>query len=66
MLKFFVISVIISHRREKIQQTSSLLFNIMNALLKMSCKKYVHYKWSINKVKKELNIDEFKYMQLKM
>jgi hypothetical protein len=38
----------------------------MNALLKMSCKEYVHYKWLINKVKEELDIDESKYMQLKM
>ena len=65
MLKFFVISAVVSHRREKIQQTSSLLFSIMNALLKISCKEYVHYKWLINKVKEELNINEFKYMQLK-
>ncbi len=66
MLKFFVISVIISYRHENIQQTSSLLFSIMNALLKMSCKKYIHYKWLINKVKEELNINESEYMQLKM
>ena len=66
MLKFFVISAIINHRREKIQQTSSLLFSIMNALSKMSCKEYVYYKWSINRVKEELNIDESEYMQLKM
>jgi hypothetical protein len=38
----------------------------MNALLKISCKEYVHYKWSINKVKEELDIDESEYMQLKM
>ena len=66
MLKFFVISAVISYRRKKIQQTSSFLFSIMNALLKMSCKEYVHYKWLINKVKKELNINESEYMQLKM
>jgi len=66
MLKFFVISAVISHRRKKIQQTSSFLFNIMNALLKISCKEYVHYKWSINRVKEKLNIDESEYMQLKM
>ncbi len=66
MLKFFVISAVVSHRHENIQQTSSLFFSIMNALSKMSCKKYIHYKWLINRVKEELNIDEFKYMQLKM
>jgi len=60
-----VISAIISHRHENIQQTSSLLFSIMNALSKMSCKEYIHYKWLINKVKEELNIDESEYMQLK-
>jgi hypothetical protein len=38
----------------------------MNALLKMSYKKYVHYKWSINKVKEELDTDKFEYTQLKM
>ncbi len=38
----------------------------MNALSKISCKKYVHYKWSINRVKEELDIDESEYMQLKM
>ncbi len=65
-LKFFVINAIISYRHENIQQTSSLLFSIMNALSKMSCKKYIHYKWLINKVKEELNIDESEYMQLKM
>ncbi len=61
-----MISAVISHRRKKIQQTSSFLFNIMNALLKISCKEYVHYKWSINRVKEKLNIDESEYMQLKM
>ncbi len=66
MLKFFVISAVISHRHENIQQTSSLLFNIMNALLKISCKKYIYYKWSINRVKEELSIDQFEYTQLKM
>ncbi len=60
-----MISAIISHRHENIQQTSSLLFSIMNALSKMSCKEYIHYKWLINKVKEELNIDESEYMQLK-
>jgi hypothetical protein len=65
-LKFFVISAVVSHRHENIQQTSSFLFSIMNALLKMSCKEYIHYKWSINRVKEELNIDESEYMQLKM
>jgi len=33
----------------------------MNALLKMSCKEYVHYKWSVNKVKEELDINESEY-----
>ncbi len=33
----------------------------MNALLKMLCKEYVHYKWLINKVKEDFNINEFKY-----
>ena len=66
MLKFFVISAVINHRHENIQQTSSLLFNIMNALSKMSCKEYIYYKWLINRVKEEFNIDEFEYMQLKM
>ncbi len=66
MLKFFVISAVISHKHENIQQTSSLLFSIMNALSKMSCKEYIHYKWLINRVKEELNIDESEYMQLKM
>ncbi len=61
-----MISAIISHRHENIQQTSSFLFSIMNALLKMSCKEYIYYKWSINKVKEELSINESKYMQLKM
>jgi len=60
-----VISAVISHKHENIQQTSSLLFSIMNALSKMSCKEYIHYKWSINRVKEELNIDESEYMQLK-
>ncbi len=66
MLKFFVISAVISHKHENIQQTSSLLFSIMNALSKMSCKEYIYYKWLINRVKEELNIDESEYMQLKM
>ncbi len=65
MLKFFVKSVVISHRHENIQQTSSLLFNIINALSKISCKEYIHYKWLINRVKEELSIDESEYMQLK-
>ncbi len=65
MLKFFVISAVISYKHENIQQTSSLFFSIMNALLKMSCKEYIHYKWLINRVKEELSIDESKYMQLK-
>jgi hypothetical protein len=38
----------------------------MNALLKMSCKKYVHYKWLINRMKEKLDINESEYMQLKM
>jgi len=66
MLKFFVISAVINHRYKNIQQTSNFLFNIMNALSKMSCKKYIHYKWLINRVKEEFNIDESEYMQLKM
>ena len=66
MLKFFVIRAVISHKHENIQQTSSLLFSIMNALSKMSCKEYIYYKWLINRVKEELNIDESEYMQLKM
>ena len=61
-----MISAVISHRHENIQQTSSLLFSIMNALLKMSCKEYIHYKWSINRVNEEFSIDKFEYMQLKM
>ncbi len=61
-----MISAIISYRHENIQQTSSFLFSIMNALLKMLCKEYIHYKWLINKVKEELNIDESEYTQLKM
>ncbi len=64
-LKFFVINAVVSHRHENIQQTSSFFFSIMNALLKMSCKEYIHYKWSINRVKEELSINKFKYMQLK-
>ena len=66
MLKFFVISTVVSHRHENIQQTSSFLFSIMNALSKMSCKEYIHYKWSINRVKEEFNIDKSEYMQLKI
>ncbi len=66
MLKFFVISAVISYKHENIQQTSSLFFNIINALLKMSCKEYIHYKWLINRVKEKLSINKFKYMQLKM
>ncbi len=65
MLKFFVISAVVSHKHENIQQTSSFLFSIMNALLKISCKEYIYYKWSINKVKEELSIDESEYTQLK-
>jgi len=61
-----VISAVVSHRHENIQQTSSLLFSIMNSLLKMSCKEYIHYKWLINRVKEELSIDKSEYMQLKM
>ena len=61
-----MISAVISHRHENIQQTSSLLFNIMNALLKISCKEYIYYKWLINRVKEELSINESEYMQLKM
>ncbi len=38
----------------------------MNALSKMSCKEYIHYKWLINRVKEEFSIDESEYMQLKM
>ncbi len=33
----------------------------MNALLKISCKEYVYYKWLINRVKEDFNINEFKY-----
>ncbi len=62
MLKFFVISAVVSHKCKKIQQTSSFLFNIMNALSKILCKKYVHYKWLINRVKEEFNINESEYM----
>ncbi len=60
-----MISAVVSHRHENIQQTSSFLFSIMNVLLKMSCKEYIHYKWSINRVKEELSIDESEYTQLK-
>ena len=38
----------------------------MNALLKISCKEYIYYKWLINRVKEELSINEFEYTQLKM
>ncbi len=34
----------------------------MNALLKISCKEYVHYKWSVNKIKEELNINKSEYI----
>ncbi len=33
----------------------------MNALLKMSYKEYIYYKWLVNRVKEDLNINEFKY-----
>ncbi len=34
----------------------------MNALLKILCKEYIHYKRLINRVKEELDINEFKYI----